>query len=134
MLSLTRPSAIAKQTGERNAYRKQLSTECKYNKELKTLPLSQFTKIDNLKPCSSVEERKPIETEEDGEGVNLLRNVSGSFLVLAVHGQGPCLDRSSTGRKEREVGEGSRDQKSERRIIAGAGQPEGFPCMNMIHT
>ncbi|KAF4378699.1 hypothetical protein F8388_006150 [Cannabis sativa] len=43
---------------------------------------------------------KKEEEEEDGEGSDLLRYVTWSFRVLAIHGKGPCLDRSSSRRKE----------------------------------
>ncbi|CAK8578732.1 unnamed protein product [Lathyrus sativus] len=57
---------------------------------------------------------------KNGESGNVLRHVLSSFRFLAIHGQGPCLDRSSSRRKAREVGEGSGDQKGQRRIAAAA--------------
>ncbi|GLU06118.1 hypothetical protein SLE2022_231760 [Rubroshorea leprosula] len=66
--------------------------------------------------------------KHDGESGDILRNDTGCLHFLAIHGESPCLDRSSSRRKERKIGEGSGDQESQGRA-ASTSQREGLTCL-----
>lgn len=56
------------------------------------------------------------EGEEDGAGGDLLRDDLRGVPLLAVHGQGPRLDRPSPGREERKDGKGAGDKENAGRV------------------